>query len=256
MKTTLQDIRKFLGYTRNYDPGFNPPVRFVLKSKWNIFDRLSSLFSPTKILDKYYFIVTERIIELPFVHRTLRKPSDGYVLEFGSTDSKLALELASLGYRMVGIDLRPWFLKHPNLRLYQGDIFNTRLEEAPFDAIIAVSAIEHVGLGAYGEPKRTEDRVDYQLTRLFYELLVPDGQLIMTVPFGKRKITPRYRIYDSKSLHEILIDFDIVEESYYSRENYSEWHPTTASVLEQIDWEPKKLFTGSDGVVCLSANRK
>lgn len=252
MKTKLKDIINFLKMTRVYYPHFNPSFRYVLTRKWDFPGRLDTLFCPEKIPEQYQLYVTERILELPFVHRTLRQEPGSRILEFGCTNSALSIKLASRGLEVVGIDLRQHTLTHPNFTFYQGDFFNQKFTNGSFNAIIAVSAVEHVGLGAYGETKN-EKRDDHRLVEAFRDLLVPGGQFILTVPFGVGKITPRYRIYDSDALSKLTQGFHIEKEEYYRRVDFSIWLPTSREALSQKDWDP--VGFGADGLALISALR-
>ena len=252
MKTRVRDIWRFLANSRNYNPSFNPPVRYILKNKWDIIGRVDTVFYPAKDLAKYQLFVTERILEYPFVHRVLNARGDDRILEFGCANSLLCIELANRGLNVWGVDLRPHPLSHPNFSFLQGDFFDNPFEPKSFDAIIAVSAVEHVGLGAYSEAKKDRNS-DSELVDMFYSLLRPGGQLILTVPFGRQKYTKFYRIYDSVSLGKLLRKFVVECEEYYVREGFSIWMPTSAAKLSEVDWLP--TGAGSGGVALISARR-
>ena len=160
MKTRLKDIINFLKMTRAYYPQFNPSFRYILTRKWDLPGRIDTLFCPEKIPERHQLYVTERILELPFVHRTLCQEPGSRILEFGYSNSALSIELASRGMKVIGVDLRQYTLTHPNFTFYQGDFFRQTFAKRSFNAIIAISAIEHVGLGAYAEEKN-EKRDDH-----------------------------------------------------------------------------------------------
>jgi 2-polyprenyl-3-methyl-5-hydroxy-6-metoxy-1,4-benzoquinol methylase len=252
MKTRFANIKRFLGNTRNYKPVFNPPIKYVLKNKWDIAGRIDTLFCPEKILDKYHLYINERILEIPFVHRRLDVPPGSRILDFGCTQSSLGIHLASRGLQVTGVDLRPYPYSCQNFTFYQGNFFELDLPEKSFDAVIAVSVVEHIGLGAYGETRR-EAETDDQLLDRFYKLLTPGGQLILTVPFGTWAITPFYRIYDEEALHKLLHHFVSECEEYYSRTDSVNWSRTTATDLSKKKWEPDGQ--GADGVALISARR-
>lgn len=69
----------------------------------------------------YELVVTERIVEIPFVLRNLDCPPGARILDFGCAESPVCLHLASLGYKVVGMDLNPYPFRHPNLQFLQGD---------------------------------------------------------------------------------------------------------------------------------------
>ena len=53
-----------------------------------------------------------------------------------------------------------------------------------FDVVTCISTIEHVGLGAYGEPPGAKDS-DMVAMRRIRELTKPGGLLVLTVPLGE-----------------------------------------------------------------------
>ncbi|MHA1294763.1 MAG: hypothetical protein ACTSQJ_19160 [Promethearchaeota archaeon] len=53
-------------------------------------------------------------------------------LDFGCAKKYLALQLASLGYEVVAIDLRKYKFNHPNLKFYQKNLLNFE-DEQGFD---------------------------------------------------------------------------------------------------------------------------
>ena len=253
METRIKDIFRFVRSSSSYNPIPNPPIRYVLKNRRNIFSRIDSLFCPTKILDQYDLFITERVLEYPFVFRSLKAVPGDYVLEFGCANSRLSIELASYGIKVLGIDLRPYWLTHPNFDFVQGDFIDLDISQDHFDAIIANSAIEHFGLGAYGEERRS-DGSEMVLMNKFHQLLKKNGQLILSVPFGKRKVSSFYRVYDQELLGHLLLQFEVEDEEYYFRSRHSIWKPSSAQELSKIDWPI--IGAGADGVALISARKR
>ena len=141
MKTRPRDVWRFLAATRAYYPNFNPPLRYVLEKKWDLGGRIDTLFCPTRGLDRHQLFVTERILELPFVHRALDQLPGNRILEFGCANSQLCIELASRGMMVTGVDLRAHPLTHPNFVFLQGDFFDQDFGEESFDAVVASYSI-------------------------------------------------------------------------------------------------------------------
>jgi SAM-dependent methyltransferase len=252
LETRPRDVWRFLAATRAYSPNFNPPLRYVLEKKWDLGGRIDALFCPTRGLGRYRLFVTERVLELPFAHRALDQLPGSRILEFGCANSQLCIELASRGMMVTGVDLRAHPLTHPNFAFLQGDFFDQDFCEKSFGAVIAISAVEHVGLGAFGEDER-DAGADRQLVKSFYRLLRAGGQLILTVPFGKWNVNPRYRIYDVEALETLLEGYDIDCEEYYRRTDHSVWLPATANELAQVEWHPSGH--GAEGVALIAARR-
>ncbi len=156
--------------------------------------------------------VTERIVEYPFVLQNLENKR-GKILDVGCCDSDLSLQLASLGHKVWGIDVRKYENQHPNLIFVQSDISKTPFPSEFFDTIIAVSTIEHIGLG-YGKTPLYNNG-DKLAMKEIYRILKPSGKLIITLPVGRKKVTPTHRIYDTNSLRKLLKKFKIKNMEYY-----------------------------------------
>ena len=177
--------------------------------------------------------VNERIVEMPFVLQKLAATPGAKVLDFGCSNSPLALELAGMGYTVVGADLREYGYTHPNFTLLRGDFLEQAVPESSFDAVAAVSAVEHCGLEAYGGGARESgDRV---LLKKFLKILKPGGSLLLTVPFGLAGQSEGQRVYDSKSLAALLEGFTIREKRFFAGEGQREWRETPESGMAGVD---------------------
>ena len=177
--------------------------------------------------------VNERIVEMPFVLQKLAAYPGARVLDFGCSNSPLALELAGMGYTVVGADLRDYGYTHPNFTLLRGDFLAQDAAENSFDAVVAVSAVEHCGLEVYGgSATESGDRV---LLRKFLKILKPGGVLLLTVPFGLAGQNAGQRVYDSKSLAELIAGFDVREKRFFVGEGQREWLEAPESRLAAVD---------------------
>lgn len=166
----------------------------------------------------------ERIFEKSFVLQSLAQLYDSTqitVLDVGAAESLLAYELASLNYCVTAIDIRPIALSHPNLKFVKTDICTPVLPVSSFDCVIALSTLEHIGLGWYGDEKG--ETLDYEAVRQIYTLLKSNGSFILTVPYGKKAITPVHRIYDREALNKLLEDFKITKAIYGIRLDDFTW---------------------------------
>ncbi|MFH1724364.1 MAG: methyltransferase domain-containing protein [Elusimicrobiota bacterium] len=177
-------------------------------------------------------VVTERIVEIPFVLNRLPAERGARVLDFGCSDSPLSLHMAAMGYRVTGADLREYGFTHPNLTSLRGDFFDLEFEADSFDAVVAVSAVEHVGLGTYGGEARGSDRA---VVEKFHSLLKPGGRLLLTVPYGKKGRSAGQRVYDRQSLRELFEGFRIQEERFFRGEGLREWVETDPEGLAEVD---------------------
>lgn len=192
-------------------------------------------------------IVTERIVENPFViGQIARLEKAAKILDFGCYSSILPLELASLGYQVVGVDLCDYPYKHPNFSFYQMDILDNKFKSNFFDCIYAVSSLEHVGVGWY--PQEKQGITDSKVVKEFYGLLKPKGRLIVTVPFGKRRESVYSRIYDKDQLLSLFSNFVLITEEYFLRSQTTVWKPSST---EQIIRQSGKNSNSCQAVACL-----
>jgi len=63
----------------------------------------------------------------------------------------LSIELACLGFKVYGLDVSNYKLTRPNFTFVKEDIRSTSFPNNFFDIVIAISTIEHIGLGYYGD---------------------------------------------------------------------------------------------------------
>lgn len=208
---------------------------------------------PFKFKNAESYIVNERIIEIPFVFSELNayeKPLK--ILDFGCTRSWLAVSLASLGHRVYGIDLRDYPFEHENLVFTKQNILD--FEEKDFDIITAVSSVEHVGLGAYGEdynPKGLEDVIVKMK-----KLIVEKGKLILTVPTGKPLVDHFMRSFTPDEIEKLVASkgFSLEKSRFFKRKNKKHWVPCSREEILEVSNQQakrKKGPSGVNGVGCL-----
>ena len=144
----------------------------------------------------------ERPVEYIFAYSVLTsrvKPPAG-VLDVGGCESFLAPQLALRGYRVTVLDLRPCFNEAFPVRMLVGNVLTVQLEPSSFDAVLAISTVEHVGLPAYGQDIVCRD-ADVIAAHRIAEWLKPGGLAIITVPYGKRVRPATFeRVYNRERL--------------------------------------------------------
>lgn len=170
---------------------FNPPIGV----------RLSAPNTPVVVA------ITERILEHTFVHTRLPRPP-ARVLDMGCAESMASLEMASMGYQVVGVDLRRLPLEHPNFTQVQANLGDLPFPDGSFDIVVCLSTVEHVGLGWYTEGDTT---TDLTAIREAVRTLKPGGTFLLTVPFGRATITPLHRVYDRPQLNKLLAPLTVRE---------------------------------------------
>lgn len=187
--------------------------------------------------------VNERIVENAFVLSRINKtPSD--VLDFGATSSWISLQLASLGHRVRGVDLRPYEFFHPNLNFTQKDIFKVELPKDYFDFVIIISTLEHV---------RTEDSgADKEVLKILLDCLKRGGKMIITVPYGKFMTLSSHKVYSKNRINEIIPEGLFVREAkYFKKEADTVWSPSKEEEIAEVD--SSKI---SNGLCCLVLEKK
>lgn len=192
--------------------------------------------------------VSERVLENNWLYCFLdRLPEEARILDIGCAESMLSFELANMGYRVIGIDIRDYPLTHPNLSSIVGNICQMPFRDESFDFITCISTIEHIGLSSWGIPAFSQG--DINAMKEILRCLKPNGLLYLTVPFGIQTITWQ-RIYNSQHLNDLLKDFEILISKYYQRHQYKFWLPTTAQELEKISSTIEERVNGVAIVLC------
>ena len=104
---------------------------------------------------------------------------------------------------------------------------------ASFDAVVAVSVIEHIGIGHYGEPEAATG--DRHAVRQLARILKLGGRLILTVPFGVSLTNHWMRVYDSRRLADLCepvrteaIEFAVARSGI--------WRPSSCEEAQTVNW--------------------
>ena len=189
--------------------------------------------------------VNERIVEVPWVMGLATTLAPGsLVLDFGATESTVSLSLASLGLDVIAADLRPYPLTHPRIRSLTGPIEQWEGPERPLDAVFCVSALEHVGLGAYDETPTEDASLDRQIVERFAAWLRPGGEIAFTAPYGRWSVDELQRVYDQAHLDELFAGWTVTQRAICVQTANDRWE----RVEDEPDWSE-----GQRGVVLLRA---
>ena len=150
-------------------------------------------------------MINERVIEVPWALAQL--PQFGVVLDVGSCDATYLPAIQQPNRLLHCLDPRDCSTDIPRGAVFhhQSVIGNT-LPSSFYDAILALSTIEHIGLPCYGQhPFAHGDRLAMVE---FRDLLKPGGRVILTVPAGSSKISSWYRQYSPDTLRDLLDGWD------------------------------------------------
>jgi len=177
-------------------------------------------------------IESPRIVEYPWILRNI--PSKGRILDVGSTGSQLPLMLAGLGYEVWTIDVRKYEYDDiiDDLNCVIGDIRETNFQDSFFDMVLAVSTIEHIGLGRYGD--LTDNEGDMNAMKEIRRIMTDEGILLMTLPYGRLSVSSLHRVYDQSSLFVLLENFNIESIEYFQKTDLF-WIKSSKEQVSDVD---------------------
>ena len=190
----------------------------------------------------------ERIVEYGWVLQNLEGSK---ILDVGCWGSLFPIQLASLGYKVVGVDLRDYPHSRPNFEFIKGDVLDSKTqkeiaERGEFNTITLISTLEHVGILLR---VKIDLNADIKLLT-FCKQLLAGGCCLITVPFGKEKIlkrkkqsneefpdewVPWCRIYDENRISKFSQILQIEKIEYFKEDN-GNWMPTTLDVIKDIEY--------------------
>jgi len=169
-----------------------------------------------------------RMIEYSFVIGKLASLVKGKVLDVGCVArlNFLPATLASIGWEVYGIDVRQFKFRFPNFHFVLGDITRTDFPDSFFDAVYAVSTLEHIGLsGRYGIGNYDPEG-DAKAVGEIRRILRGGGRLLVTLPCGKEKRqTTLNRVYTQDGLKELFSNWEIKDKVFYTQDNEGFWIP-------------------------------
>jgi len=159
---------------------------------------------------------SDRYIEYPFVIRNLPRPP-AKILDCGCAGSFFPLILSSFGYDTYAVDIRKYSilnrLEYQNFHFLRESICRTSFPPDYFDAISAISTLEHIGLS--GDEKAMQE---------IKRIVKPEGSILITIPFGRAKILrPFSRIYDSNWVKKITKGLVIEIKEFYMQDKNEDW---------------------------------
>jgi SAM-dependent methyltransferase len=126
-----------------------------------------------------------------------------------------------LTFRQVEVlDVRPMTSQVPGMSFRQADLMQIdSVPEAICDSVSCLHALEHFGLGRYGDPIAPEGHVK-GLSALT-KLLKPGGKLLLSVPIGKERVEFNgHRVFAVDTILALTKgDYDLISFSFINDQN-------------------------------------
>ena len=133
----------------------------------------------------------------------------------GCANSYIPYKMLRLGFDVYGIDIKPYILDNPSFKYFICDITKTIFPNEYFDVITAISTLEHIGLGAYGDP--IYHKGDFLAVKEISRILKPEGYLFVTIPYSYEYTVTWQRIYDWKSISKLFNNsFIIIKAEFFA----------------------------------------
>lgn len=153
--------------------------------------------------------VAQRIfLHNPATHADVGSRIDGFVAHVAS-------------FRKIDVyDVRPLETAIPNVSFYQADMMQAdTVKEASVDSLSCLHALEHFGLGRYGDPISFEGYLTgfNTMTRM----LKKGGRMYLSVPIGPQRIEfHAHRVFSVEYLQKMVAEhYEIVQFSYIDDNN-------------------------------------
>jgi SAM-dependent methyltransferase len=160
-------------------------------------------------------------------------PDKARILEIGCAEADWQSPMLALrpDLEIVGVDVRA--CSRPG-ELIQADVLTLEFPKQSCDAIVSVSAIEHIGLGAYDDP--LDEHGDSETMRLIGTWLKPGGLCYLDVPYrphGPYQNTGKHRAYDPETLASRLLVPSGLQREYAQIFDHGSDGPYIAMVLRK-----------------------
>ncbi len=146
-----------------------------------------------------------RMYEYSWTIGELIKLPAGNLLDIGCTASlnMIPATMCELGWNVWGMDIRRFEYKHKNFRYIES---LAQIPTMKFDAITAISSLEHFGIsGRYGIRKTEEELAKITLGRAV-DFLKDSGTVLITLPYspGESYIRDSMKIYNTQAVLELI----------------------------------------------------
>ncbi len=200
----------------------------------------------------------ERVIELLLARLTFQ--SEKEILDVGHAYAMQCHRqmISDLPKRksITGIDIAdPSYNTTPYyVRTVKASITNAPFQSNTFDIIWCISALEHFGMDNSGYTKDSvvEGQMAARALCEMVRVLKPEGQLLVTVPYGKSENHGWFRNFDQNSLTELLnsVRSDVLAHKWFFHHlRNSGWALATPEDLVEVSYAEE----GNSGAAAIAA---
>lgn len=209
-------------------------------------DLINRFKNALKLPDNFGQRLDERVVEYPWVLTRLRK-STGLIMDAGSTfNTPLIMDMPEIKKRTLIIYTfeTDWITLRPNVSYIFGDLCSTFLKDRLFDSIVCISTLEHIGMAQDIKKYSISNRYPEAKKEIFRDailefrrLILPGGQLLLTVPFGKYEDHGWFQQFDKNGIRNIIKTFggSVRSETYY-RYNEKGWQIAVADECADAEY--------------------
>ena len=200
----------------------------------------------------------ERVVEIPWVEKRIKGK---VILDVGCCESNFCLYLAKKGYIVYGVDYNDYDIEYnkdeyKNFKFVKWDVTSMPpFENEFFDTVYAISTLEHVGLGFYGD---TVNRFGDVIAMMnIKNLTKKGGRILVTLPYGKsrlykyKSVKDFYRVYDRYNINLLFDGLEILEMQGFKAYN-GKWGKCDINDMEDMYWEGVE----AKSIVCISAEKR
>ena len=244
-----RQLQAALPYLRNKNIEIHPRARGWRQRVWSRLLRyVSARHQRALLADEPQVVISEQIVENAMVLTHL-PPGARRVLDFGGVESLLPVTLAALGYDVTVWDQRPYAFAHPALRTLRRDLFEGPPSGlTPFDLVVSVSTVEHLGFGSYGDVAMED--ADAKGVATLWAMVKPGGRMIVTVPAGRAAIHRGFRVYDRRRIEQV---FPAPRSVHYFRKEGRDavWRRAEEAEIQGVEYEAPSQPLPVDAVAVL-----